>query len=351
MKVLVLGGNRYIGLRLIFELARQGHEVTVLNSHVAPMPEGTKRLHGDRHEPGVLQALLTPLRDEFDAVFDNTAYTPEHLEPTIEMFRGRVSHFVFTSSIAVYLPADAQPIDENYPVSDDPAVSLYGSYGAGKIRCEQLLAREHAENGLPFTVLRVAHSCGPMSPAVTREPGTFARIEQDRPLFLAGRTDAGVHLVHIEDVATAMCAVLGKTAAIGQTYNIAGSQFSSIEGYVRLMGKAVGKPANIAIIPPEIATTLPSPIVHWLEANHGGMIFSIEKARRDLGWEPGFTLETGLADSYRWFSAEGRDRYTYDFTPDEAILAEIDRLGLETTRTAARQGYGGNMPDMVQPVG
>ena len=40
MRVLVTGGNRYIGLDLVRELAAAGHEVTVINSHVAPLPEG-----------------------------------------------------------------------------------------------------------------------------------------------------------------------------------------------------------------------------------------------------------------------------------------------------------------------
>src|SRR5262245_47715289 len=48
VRVLVTGGNRYIGLDLVFELARRGHDVTVINSHVAPLPDGAKRIHADR---------------------------------------------------------------------------------------------------------------------------------------------------------------------------------------------------------------------------------------------------------------------------------------------------------------
>ena len=88
-----MGGNRYIGLNLVFELARQGHDVTVMNSHEAPMPEGARRLHGDRQQPGVITEVLGPHRDEFDAVFDNTAYHVKDLEPMVELFAGRVQHF------------------------------------------------------------------------------------------------------------------------------------------------------------------------------------------------------------------------------------------------------------------
>lgn len=322
-----MGGNRYIGLQLVHELVEQGHEVTVLNSHEASLPPGVVRLHGQRHEPGTLERLLTPLRDSFDAVFDNTAYTPDHLEPMIDLFRGRVQHFIFTSSIAVYEMALAQPIEETAPLGRDAATALYGAYAAAKVLCEERLAREHAESGLPVTTLRVAHTCGPMSPAVTREPGTFRRLELGRPLLVAGKTEAMVHVVHTRDAARAMVAVLGKPQAAGKVYNVAGKQFSSIANYLRLMAEAVGVEPEIIAMPEDLPGEMRSPIVHWLEASRGGMVFSIERTRADLGWEPKFSLAEGLADSYAWFRSGGRERYEYDFAQDDAILAEIARQG------------------------
>jgi nucleoside-diphosphate-sugar epimerase len=327
MRVLVMGGNRYIGLQLVAELVEQGHEVTVLNSHPAPLPEGVRRLHGDRHEAGTLHRLLAPLRDSFDAVFDNTAYTPEHLAPMIELFQGRVAHFVFTSSIAVYDMALAQPVPETSPVASDPATALYGAYAMGKVACETLLARTPA---LPWTTLRVTHTCGPMSPAVTREPGTFRRLELGRPLLLAGKVEAMIHLIHTRDAARALVAVLGRPTAIGQAYTIAGKEFCSIVNYMHLMAATAGVEPKILTMPDHLPATMRSPIVHWLEATRGSMVFAIDKARRDLAWEPRYTLAEALADSYAWYAAGGRDRYAYDFTADDAILAAM----AETTSTA-----------------
>lgn len=320
-----MGGNRYIGLQLVHELVEQGHEVTVFNSHEVLLPPGVRRIAGRRHEPGELERLLGPLRDDFDAVFDNTAYTPAHLAPMIALFAGRVRHFVFTSSIAVYEMAAAQPVTEEGEVGRDAATALYGAYAVGKVACEDLLAGERGASGLPWTVLRVAHTCGPMSPAVTREPGTFRRLELGRPLLIAGKTEAMVHFVHTRDAARAMVAVLGKPAAAGQVYNVAGSQFCSIENYMRLMAEAVGVVPEIVTMPDDLPPEMRSPLVHWLEASRGSMVFSIDKARRDLGWEPRFSLAEGLADSWEWFRAGGRERYEYDFAADDAILAEIAR--------------------------
>src|SRR3546814_9246014 len=84
LRAMITGGNRYIGLHLVFELARRGHEVTVVNSHVADLPEGCRRIHADRREPGALAEALRPHRDAFDIVFDNTAYPVPAREPMVE---------------------------------------------------------------------------------------------------------------------------------------------------------------------------------------------------------------------------------------------------------------------------
>ena len=65
------------------------------------------------------------------------------------------------------------------------------------------------------------------------------------------------------------------------------------------------------------------PLVHWGEALLGGMVFSIDKALRDLEWTPRFGLADGYRDSYEWFAREGRDRYEYDFSRDDAVLAQL----------------------------
>lgn len=52
-------------------------------------------------------------------------------------------------------------------------------------------------------------------------------------------------------------------------------------------------------------------------------MFSIDKALRDLDWSPSFGLEAAYRDSYRWYDAEGRDTYDYDFSADDAMLAQI----------------------------
>ncbi|MCW2666763.1 MAG: hypothetical protein JWN57_1725 [Frankiales bacterium] len=323
MRVLVLGGNRYIGLHLVRELARRGHDVTVVNSHEVPLPSGVRRLHGDRRVPGVLQEVLQPHRDAFDVVYDNTSYVVDDLLPLIELFRGRLQHYVFTSSTAVYRRSFVHPVQEDFRrhAADDD--DRRKAYGVGKVRCEDHLLREHADGGFPATVLRVGHTLGPMSPLASRDPAFFARLEAGRPVLVPGEGFPALHLVHVQDVADAMAAVAGNATAVGQAYNVAGPEVTSVIGAVLLMARAVGVPADVVHVPMEIARSVHPPLVHWGEALVGGTSFSISKALAELDWVPRYGVEDGFRDSYAWFAAGGRDQYTFDWTADDAVLAQL----------------------------
>ena len=325
MRALVTGGNRYIGLNLLRELVSRGHDVTVVNSHEADIPPEVRRIHCDRRIPGAMVEALTPVRDEFDVVFDNTAYDVADLEPMIELFTGRVQHFVFTSTSAVYRRSFVQPMLESFRThgADDPDPRK--AYGVGKVRCEQYLLGEHATTGLPATILRVAHTLGPMSPLASRDPIFFARLEAGRPILIPGEGFSSIHLIHVADVASSMASIAGNERAAGQIYNVAGREVTSIIGAVEMMARAVGVRPDIVNVPVDIARAQRTPLVHWGEGLVGGMFFSIDKALADLDWTPRFGVEDGYRDSYEWFVDGGRERYQFDFSADDAVLAELAR--------------------------
>jgi nucleoside-diphosphate-sugar epimerase len=323
MRALVTGGNRYIGLQLLHELVERGHDVTVVNSHEADIPSEVRRIHCDRRVPGALLETLGPHRDEFDIVYDNTAYDVADLEPMVELFAGRVRHFVFTSSSAVYRRSFVQPMLESFRTHDGADPDPRKAYGVGKVRCEQYLLEQHASNGLPATVLRVAHTLGPRSPLASRDPIFFARLEAGRPILIPGEGHPFIHLIHVADVASLMASIAGNDRAAGEIYNVAGREVTSIRGAVEMMARAVGVRADVVNVPLDIARAQRVPLVHWGEGLVGGMIFSIDKALDHLEWQPRFGLEDGYRDSYEWFAAGGRERYEFDFTADDAVLAQL----------------------------
>jgi len=70
MKILVMGGTRFIGVSLVKLLVSQGHEVTLFNRGKKPSPvTGLRTIIGDRTDSQQLQAKLS--NESFDAIFDN----------------------------------------------------------------------------------------------------------------------------------------------------------------------------------------------------------------------------------------------------------------------------------------
>jgi nucleoside-diphosphate-sugar epimerase len=323
MRVLVTGGNRYIGLDLVFELAAHGHEVTVVNSHEAPLPDGARRIHADRTRAGALAAALAPHRDAFDVVFDHTAYRPADMAPLIELFAGRIEHYVFTSSQAVYRRSYVQPLREtsrrHAPDNPDPRAA----YGVGKVQCEDHLLGLWETERLPVTILRVGHTLGPRSPVAARDPGLFARIEAGRPVLIPGEGFAALSLVHTKDVARLMAALIGNDKVKGEAYNVTGAEVTTIVGVVHLVARAMGMTAKVVEVPMELARRQSPPLLHWGESLAGSAILSVEKALADIDWTPRFTIESGYRDSYAWFASEGRPRYQFDFKEDDALLAQL----------------------------
>ena len=92
---------------------------------------------------------------------------------------------------------------------------------------------------------------------------------------------------------------------------------------VHLIARAMGKTAEIVHVPMEVARRQRPPLLHWGESLAGSAILSIDKALRHIDWTPQFGIEDGYRDSYDWFVREGRGRYQFDFTADDALLAEL----------------------------
>lgn len=324
MRILVSGGNRYIGLELVHELAKAGHDVTVINSHVVPLPDGVRRIHADRRIPGMFAEALAPYRDAFDVFFDNTAFTPDDVLPMVDLFSGRLKHYVFTSSQAVYRRSYVLPIREDFRRHAADDADHRKAYGVGKVQCEDLLRREFEANGFPATSLRVGHTMGPRSPAATRDPIFFARLESGRPVLIPGDGFACTQLIHINDVAKAMISLLGVEGVKGQAFNVTGSEIGSIIGIVQQIGSAMGISPRIIHVPTARARQQRPALLHWGEALTGSAILSTDKLTNTTGWRPRFGIEAGYRDSWAWFQREGRPLYTFDFVPEDQLLAELE---------------------------
>lgn len=309
MRVLIMGGTRFIGVYLTKLLVEQGHDVVLFNRGNKPSPvAGVQQIQGDRTDPAQLKAKLSG--ETFDAVFDNNGRELSDTQPLAELFKDTVKHFVYVSSAGVYLKTDQPPHVEGDAV--DPK-----SRHKGKFATEAYLA----EQGVPFTSIRPVYIYGPQN-YNDLEAWFFDRIVRDRPIAIPGN---GMHLTqlgHCYDLATAMAAVLGNDNAIGQIYNVSGDRSVTFDGLARACATAAGKSADdLRIVhydPKQFdfgkRKAFPMRVQHFFT--------DIHKAKTELGWAPKFDLVSGLKDAFESdYQPSGRATADIDFSTDDEILS------------------------------
>lgn len=309
MRILVMGGTRFIGVYLTRQLVAQGHEVVLFNRGKKPAPvAGLQTIIGDRTDADTLKSKL--VGESFDAIFDNNGREQSDTQPLVELFGDKVKHFVYVSSAGVYLKSDQMPHIEGDAV--DP-----NSRHKGKFETEAYLQAQ----GVPFTSVRPVYIYGPQN-YNPLESWFFHRIVRGRPVPIPGN---GMHLTqlgHVQDLAEAMVAILGNDTAIGQIYNISGEKAVTFDGLARACAQAAGQdPADLKIVhyDPKAfdfgkAKAFPMRVQHFFTA--------IDKAQAELGWTPKFDLVNGLKDSFHHdYLATGGDQAEVDFSRDDQILA------------------------------
>ena len=137
LRILVLGGTRFIGLHMAEYATQRGHALTFFNrgkTHTDRFP-GIERIRGDRN--GDIGGLAGR---KWDAVIDNSGYVPRQVSASAGLLEPNVSHYVFVSSVSVY-PDFSTPRDEDSAVARlaDESIEKVDNdtYGPLKALCER----------------------------------------------------------------------------------------------------------------------------------------------------------------------------------------------------------------------
>jgi 2'-hydroxyisoflavone reductase len=139
VRLLVLGGTKFLGRAVVESALEQGHEVTLFNrgeTNPELFPQAEK-LRGDRD--GDLGALEG---GSWDAVVDPSGYLPRVVHASAELLRDAVDHYVFVSSISAYDEPFTAGFDEAQPLKapEYEQEDVREHYGALKVACEQVVA-------------------------------------------------------------------------------------------------------------------------------------------------------------------------------------------------------------------
>ena len=198
MRVLILGGTRFLGRAIAEAALARGHELTLFNrgqTNPELFPEAEK-LRGDRTSD--LAALEGRT---WDAVFDVAGYVPRVVRRSADRLRDS-GRYVFVSSISVYASFD-EPWDESGPLAElgdapvDELASDYSNYGPLKALCE---AEVEAVFGGRALIVRPGLIVGPHDPT-----GRFTywphRLARGGELLAPGPPERLAQFIDVRDLA------------------------------------------------------------------------------------------------------------------------------------------------------
>lgn len=208
MRILMIGGTRFIGRHVVEHAVARGHDVTIFHrghTGVDLFAEDDRVEHriGDRNSD------LSALSDgEWDATVDTCAYLPRQVQELADGLGERGGHYLLVSSVSAYRTPERANFTEDSPLAelDDPTVEEVtdATYGGLKVLCERAAVDRF---GPATVVVRPTYVVGP-DDYTWRFPWWVARLARGGEVLAPGPADAPAQVIDVRDLASWMVGLL-----------------------------------------------------------------------------------------------------------------------------------------------
>jgi nucleoside-diphosphate-sugar epimerase len=325
MIFLITGATGFVGGHLTEACTARGHKVRAIvrQGSDAPLLDhlGAEIIRGDITDVNVIQTAVT----NADVVVHCAAkvgdqgpveeYRTINVEPLrnlLEACRGKpLSRFIHMSSLGVYEAKHHQGTDEAEPL---PKSHLDG-YSQTKVEADQLAQEYQKNHGVPLVILRPGFVYGPRDRTVL--PKLIKRMTNGKVHYLGGDRRA-LNTIYVGNLMDAIFLAVEKPDAVGQIYNLTDGEFVSKRRFFEAVSDGMGLPRSKQILPRWLAAI----VVRQLERQMRRAVakgkkslltpaqfkflllnldFSIEKAKRELGYRPRFTFDEGMRETLAWY--------------------------------------------------
>lgn len=245
MRLLVIGGTGLISSEFVAAALARGDDVTLVTRGVTgAAPAHTRSLHADATHPEALRSALRGQRlrgERFGAVVQFIAFDADHVTADVATFAPLADRYVLVATAAAYRKLERfQLLTEDTP-QDNP----HWAYARDKAAAEAALRESATAAGLPFTIVRPAHTYGrtkiPGYAGVSRHPWTLVdRMRRGADIVIPGDGTSTWTVTHASDVAAAMRGLLDTEAAVGRAVHVTSKEALTWNGIHRHIALAAG---------------------------------------------------------------------------------------------------------------
>lgn len=273
-KILVLGGTRFFGKKLVEQLLKQNHQVTIVTRGVSSNPFGdqVEHLQVDRQDKAAFKTAVAGRT--FDIVYDNICYSPNEAKAFCDIFNGSIGKLVFTSTLSTY-EANGKPHAEgdfdpyHYEIVMGDTADF--TYGEGK-RLAEAVFYEHAK--FPVAAVRFPIVMGEED-YTRRLHFHIERIVNNEPIGFVNM-DAEMSFIQASEAADFL-AWVGLNDVEGPINATANGRIS-LKQLIELIEQKTGERAKIALLgTDEIRSPYAIPATWYMiteKAQQAGFVFS-----------------------------------------------------------------------------
>ncbi len=325
MKILVTGGTGFTGKVLVKRLLDEGHQVVALDNKEGLKTQelrdwGAEVVIGSVTDRKIVERCMDGVEivHHLAAAFremnvPDSYYKEVNVEGTRSVleaaFAKKVKKFIYCSTCGVHGNID------NPPGGEDAPIHAADYYQQTKYEAEPIV-NEFFKKGMKTVILRPAAIYGPGDPE--RFFMIYKRVAKGTfPMFGDGRTF--YHPLYIDNLIDAFMLSMGEGKGDGEAYLIADEEYIEIEELVRKIAKSLNVEIKIphypvvpVILIGHICEKICKPFritppifprrVDWYRQNRA---FKIDKAKRDLGYQPKVGIDEGLRRTAEWYKKEG----------------------------------------------
>lgn len=340
MKILLIGGTRFIGKATTAQLLARGHTVGVFHRGNSPLElPNLQHFFGDRKNLHWSSAAFKKFAP--DVVIDFLAMTEADAHNFVETFNGIAGRSILISSMDVYRaydvlrgiepePLEPIPADEAAPLrtkiypyrgetlrAEDDPLKWVDEYD--KILVEHIVATAPA---LPATILRLPMVYG-IGDYQHRVLEYLKRMDDHRPAILLDDIAAQWQTSRgdVENVAAAIVRATEDDRAAGKTYNVADADLFTEAEWVARIGRAAGWNGRIVTVP---RAQLPESMQFQGNARQS-LVGDTTRIRQQIGYREIISTDDALARTIAWERANPPpiDPAAYDYALEDTVLATL----------------------------